>query len=243
MEGRDRCLRDMGAEDFGVDWAFEDPGRVDAIMAQGSEEGHGIPVPERGVALDARRARTSSCRKHVFDMTPSGQVAPANPTSPRPGSGRLPEGDVGRLHHRRNVRHGPRTGGGPMARSTSGWRPATSAACSACKNRWPQSNCRRQACAAPPGPRSLLHIDEPRFVPPSGTGTEPLFELISQRCERGATLITGNLPFDEWTGTFGTGRLTGALPDRLTRHAHISEMNGDSCRPGQSRAPKAEPDT
>jgi len=130
-----------------------------------------------------------------------------------------------------------------MARSTSGWRPATSAACSACKNRWPQSNCRRRACAAPPGPRSLLHIDEPRFVPPSGTGTEPLFELISQRCERGATLITGNLPFDEWTGTFGTGRLTGALPDRLTRHAHISEMNGDSCRPGQSRAPKAEPDT
>jgi len=30
-----------------------------------------------------------------------------------------------------------------------------------------------------------------------------LFELISQRYERGATLITSNLPFDEWPKTFG----------------------------------------
>jgi DNA replication protein DnaC len=40
--------------------------------------------------------------------------------------------------------------------------------------------------------------------------------MISQRYERGATLITSNLPFDEWTETFGTERLTGALLDRLT---------------------------
>jgi DNA replication protein DnaC len=39
--------------------------------------------------------------------------------------------------------------------------------------------------------------------------------MISQRYERGATLITSNLPFDEWTETFGTERLTGALLDRL----------------------------
>jgi len=30
---------------------------------------------------------------------------------------------------------------------------------------------------------------------------ELLFELISQRYERGSTLITSNLPFDEWTET------------------------------------------
>ena len=45
----------------------------------------------------------------------------------------------------------------------------------------------------------LLIIDELGFVPLSKTGAELLFELISQRYERGATIITSNLPFDEWT--------------------------------------------
>ena len=84
----------------------------------------------------------------------------------------------------------------------------------------------------------LLIIDELGFVPLSKTGAELLFELISQRYERGATLITSNLPFDEWTETFGSERLTGALLDRLTHHVNILEMNGDSYRLGQSRARK-----
>ena len=82
----------------------------------------------------------------------------------------------------------------------------------------------------------LLIIDELGFVPLSKTGAELLFELISQRYERSATLITSNLPFDEWTETFGSERLTGALLDRLTHHVHILEMNGDSYRLAQSRA-------
>ena len=82
----------------------------------------------------------------------------------------------------------------------------------------------------------LLIIDELGFVPLSKTGAELLFELISQRYERGAKLITSNLPFDEWTETFGSERLTGALLDRLTHHVSILEMNGDSYRLGQSRA-------
>ncbi|MBW6419654.1 IS21-like element helper ATPase IstB [Celeribacter sp. PS-C1] len=85
----------------------------------------------------------------------------------------------------------------------------------------------------------LLIIDELGFVPLSKTGAELLFELISQRYERGATLITSNLPFDEWTETFGTERLTGALLDRLTHHVNILEMNGESYRLAQSQARKA----
>ena len=54
----------------------------------------------------------------------------------------------------------------------------------------------------------LLIIDELGFDPLSKTGAELLFELISQRYERGATIITSNLPFDEWTATFGEERLT-----------------------------------
>ena len=84
----------------------------------------------------------------------------------------------------------------------------------------------------------LLIIDELGFVPLTKTGAELLFELISQRYERGSTLITSNLPFDEWTETFGSERLTGALLDRLTHHVTILEMNGDSYRLAQSRTRK-----
>ena len=87
----------------------------------------------------------------------------------------------------------------------------------------------------------LLIIDELGFVPLSKTGAELLFELISQRYERGSTLITSNLPFDEWTETFGSERLTGALLNRLTHHVSILEMNGESYRLAQSQARKATP--
>ncbi|GGD79345.1 IS21-like element helper ATPase IstB [Croceicoccus mobilis] len=87
----------------------------------------------------------------------------------------------------------------------------------------------------------LLIIDELGFVPLSKTGAELLFELISQRYERGSTLITSNLPFDEWTETFGSERLTGALLDRLTHHVSILEMNGESYRLAQSQARQARP--
>ena len=85
----------------------------------------------------------------------------------------------------------------------------------------------------------LLIIDELGFVPLSKTGAELLFEVISQRYERGSILITTNLPFDEWTGVFGSERLTGALLDRLTHHVHILQMNGESYRLKQSRQTKA----
>ncbi|MGA8172970.1 MAG: IS21-like element helper ATPase IstB [Candidatus Binatus sp.] len=94
----------------------------------------------------------------------------------------------------------------------------------------------------------LLIVDELGYVPLSQTGAELLFEVFSQRHERGSTIVTSNLPFDEWTSVFGNQRLTGALLDRLTHHVHILEMNGESYRLKQSRArrrkdpqPAAEP--
>ena len=76
----------------------------------------------------------------------------------------------------------------------------------------------------------LLIIDELGFVPLAKTGAELLFEVFSRRYERSATLVTSNLPFNEWTEAFGSERLTGALLDRLTHHVHILEMNGESYR-------------
>ena len=85
----------------------------------------------------------------------------------------------------------------------------------------------------------LLIIDELGFVPRSTTGAELLFEVFSQRYERGSILVTTNLPFDEWTDVFGS--------ERLTHHVHILEMNGESYRLKRSREsagsqPSEEPD-
>jgi len=89
----------------------------------------------------------------------------------------------------------------------------------------------------------LLIIDELGYVPLSPSGAELLFEVFSQRYERGSTIVTSNLPFDEWTSVFASERLTGALLDRLTHHVHILEMNGDSYRLKQSKRcrPRADP--
>jgi DNA replication protein DnaC len=81
----------------------------------------------------------------------------------------------------------------------------------------------------------LLVIDELGYVPLSTTGAELLFEIFSRRYERGAVIVTSDLPFDEWTSVFGSERLTGALLDRLTHHVHILELNGESYRLKASR--------
>jgi DNA replication protein DnaC len=81
----------------------------------------------------------------------------------------------------------------------------------------------------------LLIVDELGYVPLSPTSAELLFEVFSQRYERGSTLVTSNLPFEDWTSVSGSERLTGALLDRLTHHVHILEMNGDSYRLKQSK--------
>ena len=80
----------------------------------------------------------------------------------------------------------------------------------------------------------LLIVDELGYVPLSATGAELLFETFSQRYERGSTVITSNLPFEDWTAVLGSERLAGALLDRLTHHVSILTMNGDSYRLKQS---------
>ena len=81
----------------------------------------------------------------------------------------------------------------------------------------------------------LLIIDELGYVPFTAIGAELLFEVFSRRYEHAATIVTSNLPFDEWTNVLGSERLTGALLDRLTHHVHILEMNGESYRLATSK--------
>jgi DNA replication protein DnaC len=78
---------------------------------------------------------------------------------------------------------------------TSSWKRATNAVCALQKHL---------------NTVKLLIVDELGYVPFSAVGSELLFEVFSQRYERGATLVTSNLPFDEWTSIFGSERLTDA---------------------------------
>lgn len=76
----------------------------------------------------------------------------------------------------------------------------------------------------------LLVLDELGFVPFDRAGGELLFNVLSERYERRSTLVTTNLAFSEWVSVFGDEKLTVALLDRLSHHAHILTTKGKSYR-------------
>lgn len=82
----------------------------------------------------------------------------------------------------------------------------------------------------------LLILDELGFVPLPSSAAELLFDVVSDRYERGSIVLTTNLPFEEWISVLASEALTHAMLDRLTHHVHILEMNGRSYRLAHSLA-------
>jgi len=76
----------------------------------------------------------------------------------------------------------------------------------------------------------LIALDEVGYVPLADVGAEFLFQVISDRAERAAIIVTTNLPFSEWTTVFPNPRLCKALLDRITDRAHIIETGTESFR-------------
>lgn len=76
----------------------------------------------------------------------------------------------------------------------------------------------------------LIAIDEVGYVPLADIGAEFLFQVISERTERAAIILTTNLPFSEWITVFPNPRLCKALLDRITDRAHIIETGTESFR-------------
>lgn len=76
----------------------------------------------------------------------------------------------------------------------------------------------------------LIAIDEVGYVPLAEVGAEFLFQVIAERAERAAVILTTNLPFSEWTQVIPHARLCKALLDRLTDRAHIIETGTESYR-------------
>jgi DNA replication protein DnaC len=76
----------------------------------------------------------------------------------------------------------------------------------------------------------VLILDELGYVPASKTGSELLFDVVSQAYEQTSIIVTTNLPFEQWPEILGSQRLTGALLDRLTHRCHILKADGESYR-------------
>ena len=76
----------------------------------------------------------------------------------------------------------------------------------------------------------LICIDELGYVPLAETACELLFQVIADRAEKAAVIVTTNLPFSEWPQVIPNPRLCKALIDRLTDRAHIITTGAESYR-------------
>ena len=77
----------------------------------------------------------------------------------------------------------------------------------------------------------LLVIDELGYLAQPDGAAELVFQVISERHERGALALTTNLPFGKWTKVFPDPRLAKAVVvSRVTHRAHIIETGSESWR-------------
>jgi len=87
----------------------------------------------------------------------------------------------------------------------------------------------------------LLILDDFGLKPLRPPAPEDFYDLISERYERGATIVTSNRALNEWPQLFGDPLLASAGLDRLFHNAHALVITGESFRtrgrPGEVTAP------
>ena len=81
----------------------------------------------------------------------------------------------------------------------------------------------------------LLILDDFGLRPITAQGAEDLHEIIHRRYERGSIILTSNRSPSEWGELFGDSLLASAAIDRLTHHARITVMTGESYRQRERR--------
>lgn len=78
---------------------------------------------------------------------------------------------------------------------------------------------------------SVMILDELGYLPIDKTGADLLFQIISERYERGSIIITTNRVFKDWPQIFNNdSTLTSALLDRLLHHTEAVVIEGKSYR-------------
>lgn len=73
----------------------------------------------------------------------------------------------------------------------------------------------------------IVILDELGYVSFDKSASELLFNLLSNRTDKGSIIITTNLNFERWEEIFHDVILTGAMVDRLTYKAHILDLSRD----------------
>ena len=76
----------------------------------------------------------------------------------------------------------------------------------------------------------VVILDELGYLGLPEGAAELVFQVISERNERGSLICTTNLPFGEWTKVFPDPRLAKAVVDRITHKAHIIDTGTESWR-------------
>lgn len=76
----------------------------------------------------------------------------------------------------------------------------------------------------------VVVLDELGYLALPDGAAELVFQVLSDRHERGSLIVTTNLPFGEWTKVFPDPRLAKAVVDRLTHKAHIIDTGTESWR-------------
>ena len=73
-------------------------------------------------------------------------------------------------------------------------------------------------------------LDEWGYVPVDRDGSQLLFRVISDRYESKSLLLTTNLEFSKWGGSFTDDQMAAAMIDRLVHHGHLILFEGNSYR-------------
>jgi len=78
---------------------------------------------------------------------------------------------------------------------------------------------------------AVLVLDELGYLPLDKTGADLLFQIISQRYERGSLIITTNKAYKNWPEIFNhDAGITSAILDRVLHHAETVVIEGKSYR-------------
>jgi DNA replication protein DnaC len=83
---------------------------------------------------------------------------------------------------------------------------------------------------------ALLCVDEVGYLSYDARAADLLFEVVSRRYEQKSIVITTNLAFRDWPSVFPNASCVTALIDRLTHHADICLIEGQSFRRREAEA-------
>ena len=76
----------------------------------------------------------------------------------------------------------------------------------------------------------VLAVDEIGYLSYDNSAADLLFQIVTRRYERRPLILTTNLAFSAWDAVFPNAACATALIDRLTHHAEIVAIEGESYR-------------